>query len=99
MPFAEQPAESISAYHILPVLLPSHVDRVAVIASLKGKGIQSSIHYPPFWSFTAYADQFSPTQAPVLAEICDRQLTLPLFPTMTPAEVDKVTNVLLKAIK
>ena len=98
MPFSDQPMGSLSAYHILPVLLPVHIDRVAVINALKEKRIQSSIHYPPFWNFTAYGGLFSPEQAPIVAQICERQLTLPLFPTMTKAEVDQVTAVLLQAV-
>ena len=95
IPFANLPADHVSAYHILPVLLPVGADRKAVIESLKAKGIQSSIHYPPFWNFTAYAGQFSATDAPIAAEICDRELTLPLYPTMTDDEVDLVTTSLL----
>jgi dTDP-4-amino-4,6-dideoxygalactose transaminase len=98
IPFARSPSDHISAYHILPVLLPTSCNRTAVIESLKAKGIQSSIHYPPFWNFTAYAGQFSPDDAPVAAEICERELTLPLFPTMTDDEVDLVTQSLLESL-
>lgn len=98
IPFEDQPSNATSVYHILPVLLPENVDRVAVIGALKEKRIQSSIHYPPFWDFTAYKGQFSPNDSPVTADICSRQLTLPLFPTMTEHEVDKVCNALLEAI-
>lgn len=97
MPFANLPSGSESVYHILPVLLPKGCDRKAVIESLKSKGIQSSIHYPPFWNFTAYAGEFSSDSAPVAAEICERELTLPLYPTMTDDEVDMVTTALLEA--
>lgn len=98
MPFSDQPTGSVSAYHILPVLLPVHIDRAAVINALKEKRIQSSIHYPPFWNFAAYEGQFSPEQAPIVSKISERQLTLPLFPTMTKAEVDKVTTALLQTV-
>ncbi len=98
MPFEDQPMESLSAYHILPVLLPADIDRISVINALKEKRIQSSIHYPPFWNFTAYEGQFSPEQAPIVAQICERQLTLPLYPTMTKAQVDQVCNELLVVI-
>lgn len=99
IPFSEQDARLQSAYHILPVLLPETADRITVIEALKEEKIQSSIHYPPFWRFSAYAGQFSSNDSPVTAEICGRQLTLPLFPTMTDAEVDKVSAVLLAASK
>jgi dTDP-4-amino-4,6-dideoxygalactose transaminase len=98
MPFASLPSGSESVYHILPVLLPEGCDRKAVIESLKAKGIQSSIHYPAFWSFTAYSGEFSPESAPVAASICERELTLPVFPTMTDEEVDMVTTALLEAV-
>lgn len=98
IPFGDQPSNATSVYHILPALLPENADRIAVIGALKEKRIQSSIHYPPFWNFTAYKGQFSPNDSPVTADICRRQLTLPLFPTMTEDEVDQVCNALLEAI-
>ncbi len=99
VPFSNQASHLLSAYHILPVLLPKGADRVAVIGALKENKIQSSIHYPPFWDFSAYKGQFSPVDSPITAEICSRQLTLPLFPTMTNREVDQVTAALLEAVK
>lgn len=100
IPFENQTQTSneTSVYHILPVLLPSNVDRTEVIAVLRENKIQSSIHYPPFWEFAAYNRQFSPNDSPVTADICSRQLTLPLFPTMTEDEVDRVCNTLLGAL-
>ena len=98
IPFDTMPKTSKSVYHILPVLLPQGADRVMVIGALKEKGIQSSIHYPSFWDFTAYKGQFFPEDFPVTAEICKRQLTLPLFPTMTNEEVDQVTSAIIKAL-
>ena len=98
MPFSNMPADHVSAYHILPVLLPVGADRKAVIEGMKAKGIQSSIHYPPFWNFTAYAGQYSPDDTPVAAEICERELTMPLYPTMTDEEVDLVTASLLESL-
>lgn len=97
IPFENQSSNAISVYHILPVLLPESLNRVAVIGALKERGIQSSIHYPPFWDFSAYQGQFSAADAPVTAEICRRQLTLPMFPTMTEGEVDQVCHTLLEA--
>lgn len=99
IPFEAKPKKIKPVYHILPVLLPQGTDRVTVIGALKEKGIQSSIHYPPFWDFTAYKGQFSPNDSPITAEICSRQLTLPLFPTMTNEEVDLVTTALIEALR
>ena len=98
IPFADQAAAE-PAYHILPVLLPAGVDRLRVIAELKARGVQSSIHYPPFWEFSAYRGRFSPDEAPIAAAIAPRQLTLPLFPAMTEAEVAYVVESLLEALR
>lgn len=98
IPFDDQSSSLVSVYHILPILLPNNTDRVAVIEALKAKKIQSSIHYPPFWDFSGYIGKFSPSNTPISAEICRRQLTLPLFPTMTKNEVDQVCDTLLEAL-
>lgn len=98
IPFVNLANSTESAYHILPVLLPNGTNRQALIESLKAKGIQSSIHYPPFWNFTAYIDQFSQECAPIAADICNRELTLPLFPTMTDVEVDLVVASVLESL-
>ena len=91
--------DSLSAFHILPILLPKNLDRNNVMTYLKEKGIQSSIHYPAFWDFSAYKGNFNKQKNPVALKIIPQQLTLPLYPTMTCSEVDKVTNAVLESIK
>jgi dTDP-4-amino-4,6-dideoxygalactose transaminase len=98
IPFSDFSANWHSVYHILPVLLPIDCDRTTVIEKLKLEGIQSSIHYPPFWDFSGYEGWFSKYDTPITAEVCDRELTLPLFPTMTDDEVDLVTTTLKEVI-
>ncbi|MDC0646724.1 DegT/DnrJ/EryC1/StrS aminotransferase family protein [Opitutales bacterium] len=99
IPFQGLSYKNISAFHILPILLPRGCDRMHVIEFLKENGIQSSIHYPPFWQFSAFKQQFSVADYPNVNEITNRELTLPLFPTMSFKEVDLVADTLLKAIK
>jgi len=98
MPFGETSKTSTSAYHILPVLLPEGIKRKNVMNFMKENKIQTSIHYPAFWDFEAFKNDCDRKDAPYVAEICDRQLTLPLYPTMTEEEVNKVTNCIKKAI-
>lgn len=95
MPFIDMTEGHKSAYHILPILLPSKWDRKSVINYLKELGIQTSIHYPPFWEFKAYSKMFKKTDCPMVSKICEHELTLPLFPSMTLDEVDFVTSSLL----
>lgn len=84
----------IPTFHIMPVLLPDRVDRSLLIELMKNDGIQTSIHYPAIQSFTAYRDEVGPT--PLAEHVCAHELTLPLYPTMTDAQVDLVCDSLEK---
>lgn len=88
-----------SAYHIYPTLLAETINREVLFNSLKQKGIQASIHYPSIKSFTAYKDELKDYDTPNCDTICTRELTLPLYPTMTKDSVDLVVENLNKAIK
>lgn len=96
VPF-EGSRESRPAFHIMPILLPQGCPRERVMQRLKHDGIQSSIHYPPFWSFSAYS-MFTPDDARVLASVADRELTLPLYPSMTVDQVDLACERLVAAV-
>lgn len=85
------------AYHIFPVLLPQFCDRFEVIESLKSDGVQSSIHYPAFQEFTAYKDMHLGA-TPISNEISKRELTLPLYPSMSDEEIDLVITAFRKSI-
>jgi dTDP-4-amino-4,6-dideoxygalactose transaminase len=84
-------------YHIFPMLLKEGVDRLSVIEYLKKDGIQSSIHYPAFRGFAAFKG-IGLNEAPVAENIAQRELTLPLFPTMTANQVEVVCGSLKKAL-
>ena len=96
VPFKSLSEGDKSAYHILPVLLPKSCDRKVVMEKLKSFGIQSSIHYLGLWDFSAYESLFDKKNYPFASEICSRELTLPLFPSMTIDQVDEVSKKLLK---
>lgn len=91
-----RPDFATTAVHILPVLLPEGVDRLAVMAEMKEAGIQTSIHYPPVHTFTAYRDEAA--SLPRTEALAERELTLPFYPQMGEARVDLVVSTLLKAI-
>jgi len=90
-------ADRVSSYHIFPVLLPDSVERLRVIESLKKSGVQASIHYPAVQEFTAYA-QKGLLAAPIAETISQRELTLPLYPDMTPQDVETVIDAFRQAI-
>jgi dTDP-4-amino-4,6-dideoxygalactose transaminase len=91
-------AETIAAYHIMPIILPFEADRDSVINELKNKGIQTSIHYPNFKEFKAYARIASEHKTPIVDNITSRTLTIPLHPRMTDHDAEKVARILLEVI-
>jgi len=96
LPFLDT-CDTEPSYHIFLILLDEGVDRVELIGKLKNDGIQSSIHYPAFKDFTAFKD-VGLNSAPIAEDIARRELTLPLYPTMTLDEVDLVCESLKRAL-
>lgn len=83
-------------YHIMPILLAEGIDRQAVIGKLTEMGVQASVHYPFIPDFTAYREiKGSIPKAKVVSE---RELTLPLYPTMTVEQCDYVCESLKRAL-
>jgi dTDP-4-amino-4,6-dideoxygalactose transaminase len=90
LPFDGAPGES--AHHLFPILLPEGTDRVAFAADLRSRGIQSSVHYTPIHLMTYYRQTLGTKegQLPRTEAIAKRELTLPLYPSLTEAQVDHV---------
>jgi len=96
VPFSDEHACS---HHIMPAILPAGVDRDRVIERLRDAGIQTTIHYPPVHSLTLYRERPDIGPLPVTEEFASRELTLPLHPRMTPADVEHVVEVLAAALR
>lgn len=82
-----------SSYHVFPVLIPGDAQRRNdVLKAMAANGIQCSMHYRPIHTFTAY-EGFN-ANVPVTDRIAGSILTLPLFPTITEAQIDNVVETL-----
>ncbi len=81
VPFRAKQIES-AACHIFPILLDSADARPRFMDHMKSAGVQTSIHYPPVHSFTAFR-RMQTGPLPLTDEIAAREVTLPLFPAMT----------------
>jgi dTDP-4-amino-4,6-dideoxygalactose transaminase len=90
----------ISSSHIMPVLIPEVVNRIGVLEQLKQQGIQASHHYPPVHRFSAYQrlNVTKPPQLPVTESVADREVTLPLYPTMSDEDVYTVVRSVQQAL-
>jgi dTDP-4-amino-4,6-dideoxygalactose transaminase len=87
VPFADDHATS---GHIMPVLLPDGADRQRVMQRMRERRIQTSMHYPPIHTFSHYRKAFPTPLLPQTERFCERQLTLPLHPQLSPEDVDRV---------
>jgi len=84
------------AHYIMPVML-AHGQRARVRAQLEEAGVQTSVHYAPVHRFEHYRSLGA--QLPRTEEIADKILTLPLYPSMTDAQVDRICDALAQALE
>jgi len=86
----ENPANR-HVFHVYPVLTPS---RKELIEALTASGIQTGIHYPfPVHLLPAYSDlNYREGEFPVAERIAREELSLPMFPELTKAQIEAVTD-------
>jgi dTDP-4-amino-4,6-dideoxygalactose transaminase len=95
VPFQEHDGKT--AAHIMPILLPEGTNRIDFMGKMKEQGIQTSIHYPPIHTFTSYQDGKSWT-LPITDNVAHREVTLPLYSTLTNDEVLTVVKSIYTAL-
>ena len=95
VPFENHPGTS--AAHIMPILLPAGTDRTRFMENMKAQGIQTSIHYPPVHHFTAYQKIVNPI-LPITEDVVEREVTLPLYPSMSNEDVVLVAKAIMQAL-
>jgi len=95
LPFLAAPEGA--AHHLFPILLQDPARRPAFMAALARQGVQTSIHYPPVPSFSYHRGLWPdyPQGLPQTEAAAAREVTLPLFPGMTPEQLELV----VKAVK
>jgi dTDP-4-amino-4,6-dideoxygalactose transaminase len=91
IPFQDH--SGISACHLMPVLLPEGVDRIRFMEGMKARGVQTSIHYPPIHTFSAFiVEKRANGNLAKTEKIGGREVTLPLYPTLTNDQVRLVVE-------
>jgi dTDP-4-amino-4,6-dideoxygalactose transaminase len=98
LPYLDHPGTS--AAHLFPILLDETVGRNNFMRAMKARGVQTSIHYPPIHQFTYYASAMKGDlpSLPITEAIGRREVTLPLFPTMTEEQMGWVVEALEGAL-
>ncbi|MDX8150287.1 DegT/DnrJ/EryC1/StrS family aminotransferase [Patulibacter brassicae] len=89
---ATEVAGARRSWFVYVVRLPRDLDRNATITELGRRGIQTRDYLPAIHLFSFYRERFGfrEGQFPVAEDAARRGLALPLFPTMTEAQVDRV---------
>ena len=98
LPFSHLTQEQF-AYHIFPIMLTSEISRLDFMSALRDAGIQSSIHYRPIHTFTNYKNKHKGAWLPITDYVGSREVTLPLFPTMTDEQQAYVIDKVISLIK
>jgi dTDP-4-amino-4,6-dideoxygalactose transaminase len=82
-------------WHIFPVF---HAHRDEFRARLEALGVQSGVHYPrpvhlqPAYSFLGY----KPGDFPIAEELAATEISLPMFPELSDADVDQVIDAVVE---
>jgi dTDP-4-amino-4,6-dideoxygalactose transaminase len=97
VPFGGDDATRVPSHHLAVVVLPEGADRAAVRGALADAGIQTSVHYPPIHTFTAYREA-SRRPLPQTDSVAERLLTLPLYGRMTDDDAELVAETLLQTL-
>ena len=87
-----------NAHHLYVVKMAEHVDRDRVFARLRAEGIGANVHYAPVHLHSYYQKRgYKRGLAPVAEAVSRQVLTLPMFPAMTEADVNRVVAALHRA--
>ena len=90
-----EPEGETQVFHLFVVEVD---DRDRVRAELGAAGIGSAVHYPrPAHLNPAWSELGEPGSFPAAERLADRCLSLPMFPGLTEAEVDRVAEALRAA--
>ncbi|MFM7140729.1 MAG: DegT/DnrJ/EryC1/StrS family aminotransferase [Alphaproteobacteria bacterium] len=96
-PLGDAPYEHEHAWHILVASIEPDaltIGRDEVIGLLRAAGIGAGLHFVPLHLQTLYRPMADAARLPVATEANRRILTLPLFPDMEDADVDRVVDTL-----
>jgi len=107
LPLALDPDAATTNWHMFQVVLPT--DRMAggpaaarrqFMEAMRERGIGTGVHYPPVHLFTHYRSLgWREGMLPHAERIGQGIVTLPLFPAMQPADVERVCEIFTETCK
>lgn len=96
IPFAE--STEFSSNYIMPIVLSDTVkkSRDQIREMIHSAGIQTSVHYPAIHRFSIYKE--SGAVLPQTEYVADHEITLPMYASLTPEQVDFIVGTVNKAV-
>lgn len=90
---------NISSHHLYPVLLKRGLKsrREAIIIGLREKNIYPSVHFIPVHFHSFFKEYFKEKLLPDLSvaeDLFSREISLPIYPGLTPGDIRQVTSTL-----
>ena len=95
------PTGWLHGYHLFPVqILAGAEARLAVFDAMRAAGIGVQVHYIPIYRLPYYRDVLGHPQdeCPAAQAYYERALTIPVFPAMNVADVERVVTTLGQAL-
>lgn len=96
----QQPMTGVqSSDWLVSILLPAGLDRDAAMATMAERGVDTRPVFYCAHHMPMYAAHKAATCAPIAEDISSRGISLPSFPTLTMAEMERVASALGEALK
>jgi dTDP-4-amino-4,6-dideoxygalactose transaminase len=95
----EEAPDSRPVYHLMIVRVDA-ARRDAIRTAMADAGVATAVHYPtPMHLQRAFAQLGQgPGNCPIAERSVNEMISLPMFPDMTPAQVDRVVDVLIASV-
>ena len=97
----KQTGYAVSAWHLYSVLIDFEkvgLDRAGFMKALARQGVGSQVHYIPVSEQPYYQKLYGKQDLPGTKSYYDRTLTLPLYPAMDIADVERVVSTIQKIV-
>jgi UDP-4-amino-4,6-dideoxy-N-acetyl-beta-L-altrosamine transaminase len=85
-----------NAYHLFPILVEG---RDRVFAELVSSGIRPQVHYIPVHRQPYYRQRYGDQRLPAAEAWYEREISIPLFPSLTDAEIERVCGAVVQAVR
>lgn len=98
----DDPTDCAPAWHLCAVRIDfeaAGVERATVMSRLRADGIGTQVHYIPVHHQPYYRQRYGNIDLPGADAYYARCLSLPLFPSMSDGDVDRVVAALARALK